>query len=79
MHTMLCILELRFLFVGPKMSDQVSNESKSVRNLAESEKAVKKWSPEKWPCRFYEIYVSNVKFIWKRSWMRNISHCKILV
>ena len=43
--------------------DLVPNELKDIGNLAAFKKAIKKWSPEKCPCRLCKVYISNVGFI----------------
>ena len=41
----------------------VPNDLKDIGNLAAIKKAIKKWSPEKSPCRLCKVYISNVGFI----------------
>ena len=43
--------------------DLLPNELKDIGNLAAFKKAIKKWSPEKCPCRLCKVYNSNVGFI----------------
>ena len=43
--------------------DLVPNELKDIGNLAAFKKAIKKWSPEKCPCRLCKVYISNVGFV----------------
>ena len=50
-------------FLGPKIWDLVPNELKDIGNLAPFKKAIKKWSPEKCPCRLCKDYSRNVAFI----------------
>ena len=50
-------------FLGPIIWDLVPNELKDIGNLAAFKKAIKKWSPEKCPCRLCKVYISNVGFI----------------
>ena len=50
-------------FLGPIIWDLVPNELKDIGNLAAIKKAIKKWSPEKYPCRLCKVYISNVGFI----------------
>ena len=40
-----------------------TNELKDIGNLAAFKKEIKKWSPEKCPCRYCKVYISNVGFI----------------
>ena len=47
-------------FLEPKIWDLVPNEVKDIGNLAAFKKAIKKWSPEKCPCRLCKDYISNV-------------------
>ena len=47
----------------PIIWDLVLNELKSIGNLAAFKKAIKKWSPEKCPCRLCKVYINNVGFI----------------
>ena len=49
--------------LGPKIWDLVPNELKDIGNLAAFKKAIKKWSPEKCPCRLCKDYIRNVGFI----------------
>ena len=49
-------------FLGPIIWDLVLNELKHVGKLAAFKKAIKKWSPEKCPCRLCKVYISNVGF-----------------
>ena len=49
-------------FLGPIIWDLVPNELKDIGNLAAFKKAIKKWSPEKCPCRLCKVYISNVDF-----------------
>ena len=50
-------------FLGPIIWDLVPNELKDIGNLAAFKKAIKKWSPEKCPCRLCKVYINNVGFI----------------
>ena len=50
-------------FLGPTKRDLVPNELKDIGKLAAFKKAIKKWSPEKCPCRLCKVYISNVGFI----------------
>ena len=50
-------------FLGPKIWDLVPNELKDIGNLAAFKKAIKKWSPEKCPCRLCKNCIRNVGFI----------------
>ena len=50
-------------FLGPIIWDLVANYLKDIRNLAAFKKAIKKWSPEKRPCRLCKVDISNVGFI----------------
>ena len=50
-------------FLGTIIWDLVPNELKDTGNLAAFKKAIKKWSPEKCPCRFCKVYIRNVGFI----------------
>ena len=50
-------------FLGPVIWDLVPNELKDIGNLAAFKKAIKKWSPEKCPCRLCKVYINNVGFI----------------
>ena len=50
-------------FLGLIIWDLVPNELKDTGNLAAFKKAIKKWSPEKCPCRLCKIYIDNVGFI----------------
>ena len=50
-------------FLGPIIWDLVPNELKDIGNLAAFKKAIKKWSPEKCPCRLCKVYISNVGII----------------
>ena len=45
-------------FLGPIIWDLVPNELKGIGNLATFKKAIKKWSPEKCPCRLCKVYIS---------------------
>ena len=53
-------------FLGPIIWDLV-NELKDIGNQAAFKKPIKKWSPEKCPCRLCKIYISNVGFIFKKK------------
>ena len=53
-------------FLGPKIWDLVPNELKDIGNLAAFKKTIKKWSPEKCPCRLCKYYVRNVGFLLKK-------------
>ena len=53
-------------FLGPIIWDLVPNELKDIGNLAAFKKAIKKWSPEKFPCRLCKVYINNVGFILKK-------------
>ena len=53
-------------FLGPKIWDLVPNELKDIGNLAAFKKAIKKWSPEKCPCRLCKNCIRNVGFILKK-------------
>ena len=50
-------------FLGATIWDLVPNELKDIGNLAAFKKAIKKWSPEKCPCRLCKVYINNVGFI----------------
>ena len=50
-------------FLEPVIWDFVANELKDIGNLAAFKRAIKKWSPEKCPCSFCKVYISNVGFI----------------
>ena len=50
-------------FLGPIIWKLIANELKDIGNLAAFKKAIRKWSPEKWPCRLCEVYISNIGFI----------------
>ena len=50
-------------FLGPIIWNLVPNELKDIGNLAAFKKTIKKWSPEKCPCRLCKVYVSNAGFI----------------
>ena len=50
-------------FLGLIIWDLVPNELKDIGNLAAFKKAIKKWSPEKSPCRLCKVYIRNVGFI----------------
>ena len=50
-------------FLRPIIWDLVSNKLKDMGNLAAFQKAIKKWSPGKCPCRLCKVYISNVEFI----------------
>ena len=50
-------------FLGPIIWNLVPNELKDIENLAAFKKAIKKWSPEKCPCRLCKVYINNVGFI----------------
>ena len=54
-------------FLRPIIWDFVPNELKDVGKLAAFEKTIKKWSPEKFPCRLCKVYISNVSFILKKK------------
>ena len=43
-----------------------SNEVKDIGNLAAFKKTIKKWSPEKCPCRLCKVHINNVGFIEKK-------------
>ena len=53
----------RVPFLGPIIWDLVPNELKNIGNLAAFKKAIRKWSPEKCPCRLCKVYISNAGFI----------------
>ena len=53
-------------FLGPIIWDFVPNEVKGIENLAAFKKAIKKWSPEKCPCRLCKVYISNLILFKKR-------------
>ena len=50
-------------FLGPKIWNLVPNELKDIGNLVVFKKVIKKWSPEKCPCRLCKEYIRNVRFI----------------
>ena len=50
-------------FLGPIIWDLLPNELKDIESLAAFKKAIKKWSPEKYPCRLCKVYINNVGFI----------------
>ena len=50
-------------FLGPIVWDLEPSELKDIGNLAAFKKAIKKWSPEKCPCRLCKVYINNVGFI----------------
>ena len=50
-------------YLGPIIWDLVPNELKDIGNLAAFKQAIKKWSPEKFPCVLCKVYISNVGFI----------------
>ena len=52
----------RVSFLGQVIWDLVPNELKDIGNLT-AFKTIKKWSPEKCPCRLCKVYISNVGFI----------------
>ena len=56
-------MEPKVSFLGPVIWDLVPNELKDIGNLAAFKKAIKKWSPEKCPCRLCKVYINNVGFI----------------
>ena len=51
-------------FLGPIIWDLAPNELKDVGNIAAFKKAIKKWSPEKCPCK---DYISSVGFVLKKG------------
>ena len=51
------------LFLGPIILGLVPNELNDIGRLAAFKKAIKKWSPEKCPCRLCKVYIGNVGFI----------------
>ena len=53
-------------FLGPIIWDSVPNALKDIGKLAAFKKAIKKWSPEKCPCRLCKVYINNVGFILKK-------------
>ena len=52
--------------LGPIIWDLVPNELNAIGNLAVFKKEIKRWSPEKFPCRLCKVYISNVGFISKK-------------
>ena len=50
-------------FLGPKIWDLLPNEFKEMENLESFKRAIKKWKPEKCPCRICRRYLPNVGFI----------------
>ena len=57
----------RVPYLGPIIWDLVPNELKDIGNLAAFKKTIKKWSPEKCPCRLCKVYSSNVDFNLKKK------------
>ena len=50
-------------FLGPVIWDLVPNEITDIGNLAAFKRAIKKWSPQKCPCRLCKVYIGNIGFI----------------
>ena len=48
--------------LGPKIWGLVPSGLKDIWNLAAFKKAIKKWSPEKFPCRLCKDYIRNIGF-----------------
>ena len=49
-------------FLGPKIWELVPEEFKSF-SLSKFKAKVRKWKPEKCPCRLCEIYIKDVGFV----------------
>ena len=56
----------RVSFLGPKIWNLVPNDLKDIGNLVVFKKVIRKWSPEKCPCRLCKEYIRNVGFIYKK-------------
>ena len=50
-------------YIGPKIWDMVPSNIKDLNNLSAFKQAIKKWKPEKCPCRWGKTYIPNLGFI----------------
>ena len=50
-------------YIAPKIWDMVPSNIKDLNNLSAFKQAIKKWKPEKCPCRLCKTYIPNLGFI----------------
>ena len=50
-------------YLGPKIWAIVPNEIKDSESLNEFKRKIKKWKPDKCPCRICKTYVSGLGFV----------------
>ena len=64
-------------FLGPKTWNLLPNELKNIKSLKAFKHRIENCTPDKCPCRIFEVYTSNVGFIWKKK-KPGSSLCKVL-
>ena len=50
-------------FLGPKIWNVLPNRLKNANSIEAFKMQIKKWKPEKCPCRLCKVYVQNVGFV----------------
>ena len=50
-------------FLGPKIWDSLPNDLKNKESVSSFKKAIKKWKPEKCPCRLCKTYLQDIGYL----------------